>query len=236
MKTVLAIRHIHFENLGILAAELERLDFSITVVDAPTVDFSTLDTLAYDLVIVLGAPIGAFDEDDYPFLQQELVLVQQRIEADKPLLGICLGAQLIARALGADVYAMTHKEIGFGKLALATTPSSADNVLQPLENVPVLHWHGDQFDIPKGSVALAATKWCPNQAFTYGKNILALQFHMEAEPKLIEQWLVGHACELGAADIDKSLLRKDAIKYRDSLVEAGRKTFGNWIAAVGLAE
>lgn len=237
MKTVTAIRHIHFEDLGILAPLLTKLDFNINYVDAPTANFNALDPLADDLLVVLGAPIGAFDETTYPFITHELAFIKQRLDANKPMLGICLGAQLIARLLNATVTPMGHKEIGFAPLVVkdTTKTNDANNPLGLLQNVPVLHWHGDAFSIPKGLQSLAATPLCGTQAFQYA-NSLALQFHLEADPKKIEQWLVGHACELSQAGVDAQKIRDDAKKYGKQLTEAGTKTIQRWLADVGLVD
>lgn len=227
MKTALIIRHIHFEDLGILEPELINNHFKIQYAEAPLVNFTQLNPEQYELIIVLGAPIGAFDEKFYPFLLQELSFIQRAIEIKKPLLGICLGAQLIARLLGARVYPMNHKEIGFSILSLHT--DTPNNPLLPLKDIPVLHWHGDQFDIPKNCQPLASSNLCPNQAFTYQKHILALQFHMEANPSKIEQWLVGHSHELNNAKINLNQLRTDAKKYNHLLTQAGKTTFLQWL-------
>lgn len=230
MKTALIIRHIHFEDLGILESELINNQFQLQYVEAPLTDFTRLDPTQYTLIIVLGAPIGAFDEKLYPFLLQELSFIQKIIEIKKPLLGICLGAQLIARQLGAHVYPMEHKEIGFSILSL--NKNISDNPLLPLENIPVLHWHGDQFDIPNKCQPLASSNLCPNQAFTYQHHILALQFHMEADPNKIEQWLVGHSHELNSANINLNQLRSEAKKYNHLLTQAGKTTFLQWLATL----
>lgn len=231
MKTVLAIRHVYFEGLGIFEALLTDLDFNIEYIDATTFNFDSVDPLDTDFLVVLGAPVGAFEEETYPFLKQELGFIEKRLKANKPLLGICLGAQLIARLLGAKVYSVGEKEIGFGVMQIHDTPS---NPVSKLKDIPVLHWHGDQFDIPKGCISLAATEICPNQAFAFGNNVLALQFHMEANPANIEQWLVGHACELNAAKIDIQKIRYDAAKYGDALTAAAEYVFLNWLASTDL--
>lgn len=231
MKTVLAIRHVHFEGLGVFEEVLTNLNFQIKYIDAPTFDFDSLDPLATDLLIILGAPIGAFEEDTYPFIKKELAFIEKRLKAERPMLGICLGAQLIARLLGAKVYSMGRKEIGFGVMRIH---NSTNNPLNSLIDTPVLHWHGDQFDIPKDCMALAATDICPNQGFVLGKNILALQFHMEANPRNIEQWLVGHACELNVAEIDIKKIRHDAAKYEVILTETAKKVFSNWLHSIEL--
>lgn len=129
MTKTLIIRHIHFENLGVLEAMLINNGFQIQYVEAPLADFSTLDPTQYNLITILGAPIGAFDESLYPFLAQELSFIQTTINIKKPLLGNCLGAQLIARILGAKVYPMHRKEIGFSTLSI--NKDIPDNPLCP---------------------------------------------------------------------------------------------------------
>ena len=145
------------------------------------------------------------------------------------MLGICLGAQLISRIMGGHVGPMKHgkKEIGFGPLEY--TPEGASSPLALLGNVPVLHWHGDEFEIPKGAVRLAKTELCPNQAFSVGTHILGLQFHMEADPAFIESWLVGHCAELSNAGIDIPKLREDAKRLRQELPAAGKAACIAWL-------
>lgn len=181
-----------------------------------------------DLLVVLGGPIGAFDETAYPFLADTLALLRERLARRLPVLGICLGAQLMARALGAGVAPMGHKEIGFAPLAL--TLDGERSVLAPLANgTPVLHWHGDRFEIPPGAESLAATPLCPHQAFALGTHALALQFHLEADLSRIEQWLVGHACELAAAGVDLQALRSGAREHGAALAQAAQAVFGAWL-------
>src|SRR5690554_1466606 len=113
MKTALVLRHIHFEDLGVLAQLLHELGYTINYLDPALDGLTALDATSPDLLVVLGGPIGAFDDRAYPFLIDELQLIRRRLDVRLPLLGICLGAQLMARALGADVGPMAHKEIGF---------------------------------------------------------------------------------------------------------------------------
>ncbi|HET7266807.1 MAG TPA: glutamine amidotransferase, partial [Oleiagrimonas sp.] len=180
-----------------------------------------------DLLVVLGGPIGAFDEAAYPLIARELALVRQRLEAQRPLLGICLGAQLIARALGAAVYAMADKEIGFAPVTL--TAAGEASPLAALGDVPVLHWHGDMFELPEHATRLAATDACANQAFSVGANVLALQCHLEADPRQIERWLVGHASELAGAGVAPGALREKAQALHASLPRAAEAVLGQWL-------
>lgn len=230
MKTVIAIRHLHFEDLGTLEALLTARAYVVRYLDAASDDLRTLDTSAADLLVVLGGAIGAFDEGSYPFIHDELAVICQRLECRRPLLGICLGAQLIARALGAGVTSMGVKEIGFAPLTL--TPAGEASPLAALGKVPVLHWHGDRFDIPDGATRLAGTEICTNQAFSVGHHVLALQCHLEADPHQIERWLVGHAGELAQAGIDPCALRTKAKALQTDLPLAAQAAFNAWLDGI----
>ncbi len=225
--TAIAIRHLHFEDLGTLEPLLQSRGYAVRYVDAPTEDLRAPHIADADLLVVLGGPIGAFDEDAYPLLADELALVRRRLGSQQPLLGICLGAQLIARALGAPVAPMGVKEIGFAPLAL--TAAGHDSPLAALGDVPVLHWHGDQFGIPPGAQCLAGTATCPHQGFALGPQVLGLQCHLEADPRAIERWLVGHACELAQAGVDPRALRAEARALQARLPAAAGAVFTRWL-------
>ncbi len=228
MKGALVIRHVHFEDLGTIEPFLLEEGYAVQYIDASVDDLTSLDAATPDLVVVLGGPIGAFDDDVYPFLRAELTFVQKRLDAGLPILGICLGAQLIARALGAGVAPMGHKEIGFAPVSLTT--AGEDSVLAALGTTPVLHWHGDMFEIPANATSLATTELCANQAFALGSSVLALQFHLEADTKLIERWLVGHAHELSTSGIRPQELRSHARQFESELAKVSRQVIGPWLA------
>lgn len=231
MKIATALRHVHFEDLGSFEAPLLRAGYRLQYIDAGVDDLRALDTGATDILFVLGAPVGVYEEDIYPFLADERALLQARLAKGRPTFGICLGAQLIAAALGARVYPSGGKEIGFAPVAL--TPAGCKSPLRHLDGVKVLHWHGDTFDLPEGATHLAATGLCPHQAFALGANVLGVQFHIEADPAKIERWLIGHACELAGAKIDPRALRADAVRYGPGLKNAAEKMFAEWLAGLG---
>ena len=228
MKTAGAIRHIHFEDLGTFEAVLTAAGYKIHYYDVGVHELWTLDQPLVDLLIVLGGPVSVYESDAYPFLAEELRILQARIAENRPTLGICLGAQQIAAALGAAVASSGQKEIGFSQLALTTAGELGP--IRHLAGVPVLHWHGDNFQTPSGANNLASTTGCPAQAFSKGSNVLGLQFHAEVDASAgIERWLIGHSAELAAAGKDPSALRDEAARFGPLLREAGRKMLAEWL-------
>lgn len=228
MKTALAFRHVPFEDLGTLADTLQSLGYQCRYIDTPVDDISTLDPLKADLLVVLGGPIGAYEDDMYPFLGEEIRHIRERLAHGKPVLGICLGAQLMARALGADVAPMGVTEIGYAPLTL--TPGEHSALLAPLTDLPVLHWHGDRFSIPQGAHHLACSAVCDNQAFLVAGHALALQFHPEVSANGLEGWLVGHASELNHVGIDPRTLRQQAAQFSPALADAVQQVITRWLA------
>ena len=226
-RTAIAIRHVAFEDLGLLAPMLAERGYAVRYLEAgvDATDACVLD--AADLVVVLGGPIGVYEVDRYPFLAGERAAIASRLAARKPTLGICLGAQLIAQALGAEVAATGKVEIGFGALTL--TDEGRASVLGSIGDVPVLHWHGDQFAIPTGAQRLAQTPGFPNQAFAIDRHVLGLQFHLEVEATQLERWLIGHAHELASHRIDPNSLRRDAATHGPALTRAARGIFAAWL-------
>ena len=229
-KTALALRHVAFEDVGVWAATLEAEDYDLAYVEVGLRPLPIDRLAACDLLIVLGAPIGVYETDAYPFLIEEIAAIGRRLAARRPTLGVCLGAQLMAAALGARVAPGPGKEIGYAPVELA--PAAKDSPLAAIDGVDVLHWHGDVFDLPSGAERLAATPLCPNQAFRIGDWALALQFHLEADPEAIESWLIGHTGELAAARIDPRTIRADALRYGPAVAEAGRRVLATWLEAL----
>ncbi len=229
-RTCIAVRHVAFEDLGLLGALLAARDYDIRFHEAGVESFDSGTLVATDLVIVLGGPIGVYEAEAYPFIAGEIAAIEARLEADKPMLGICLGAQMMAAALGARVAPGPVKEIGFAPLTLSDAGKAS--VLAPLGATPVLHWHGDNCDLPAGCEKLASTEACPVQAFSRLPSQLALQFHLETEPERLERWLVGHTVELGKAGIDPRDLRRQAAAYGNTTAAAGRLVLSRWLDSI----
>jgi GMP synthase (glutamine-hydrolysing) len=230
MPATVALRHVPFEDLGLLAPLLTKRGHSLRYVDVPVTDLESVDPLAPELLVVLGGPIGVYDNDSYPFIDAEVALIEKRLASAKPLLGICLGSQLIAKALGARVYPAGVKEIGWAPIEL--TAEGRESCLRRLEGASVLHWHGDTFDLPAGARRLASTRVCANQAFSYGAAALALQFHAEAAGAALEAWFVGHTAEISKTPgISVKSLRADTARCTPAIERAGAACFADWLAA-----
>jgi GMP synthase (glutamine-hydrolysing) len=234
MRTALALTHVPFEDLGSLAEVLSARDYEVRIVDACTADLESVDALAPTLLIVLGGPISVYETEVYPFLHRELELLRQRLALNAPTLGICLGAQLMAAALGARVYpGVQGKEIGWAALAPGADATACPAMAELLiPDLPVLHWHGDTFDLPPGAAHLAASARYPNQAWSLGAGILALQFHPEVLTLALERWYVGHACELAAAQVDVARLRSDGRTFGAALYNAARRFWSRWLDGI----
>lgn len=233
MPEALAFRHVAFEDLGLLEPILERRGLAVRYVDVPVTDLDDRDALAPALLVVLGGPIGVCQTAEYPFLTREIRLIEQRLAARLPTLGICLGSQLMAKALGAKVYPSGVKEIGWAPVTL--TAEGKASGLTHLADVPVLHWHGDTFDLPQGAVRLASTQACANQAFAHGSHALALQFHAEAAGRALEAWFVGHTGEIAATPgLSVGKLRAETARCTPALVRHATAAFGEWLDSCGL--
>jgi GMP synthase (glutamine-hydrolysing) len=233
MKTAIAIRHIAFEDLGTFEDVLLAQGFEIRYVEAGRDDLSTLDAREPALLVLLGGPIGAYEENLYPFLSDEMRLAEQRLSAGLPLLGICLGAQIMARALGARVYPGRAKEIGWTALTLSEAGRFGPTAHLSPELTSMLHWHGDTFDLPPGATLLASTPLTKNQVYAWGDCALASQCHPEIRAQLIERWLVGHAGELAHAGVSPTALREATLQFGPALEVQGRKCFEQWLAETG---
>lgn len=234
-REVLAIRHVYFEDLGSFERVLGDRGRPVRYVDVGFARVGALNPVSASLMVILGGPINACDDARYPTLAPIAALIEKRIAAGLPTLGICLGAQLIARVLGARVYAAGHQEIGWTPLTL--TDAGRASPLRHIDGAAtsMLHWHCDTFDLPQGATHLASTPLCENQAFSWGSHVLGLQCHPEVRADRFEPWLIGHAAEIASAGIDVNALRAGTAQHGPCLEAQASRMFGEWLDAVDTA-
>ncbi|HMK64184.1 MAG TPA: type 1 glutamine amidotransferase [Thermodesulfobacteriota bacterium] len=198
-KTALILQHTSIERGGLYETVLEEEDWALDV--RPLYSGSSLPaSLAdYGMILVLGGPMSANDEAEFPFLKEETFFIRKAIKIGYPVLGVCLGAQLMAKALGAGIYPGPHKEIGW--YWLNQTPAAR---IDPLFGMLdpyflVFQWHGETFDLPTEAVCLAGNQAYPHQAFRYGNLAYGLQFHMEITKPMLKNWISSWAEEITEA-------------------------------------
>jgi GMP synthase (glutamine-hydrolysing) len=225
MKNAVAICHVAFEDAGTLAPVLAERGIALSYLQAGVDDLSP--ALAADLVLVLGGPIGIYEIDRYPFLKDELAVIETVVKQGTPVVGICLGAQALAAVLASRVYPGPQAELGWDELTL--TDDGKASPLGVLEGLRVLNWHGDTFDLPSGATRLASTPLTPNQAFSYGPKVLALQFHVELPERDMERWLIGHTLELAKNKVDLASMREATARYAPPTNAASQKLFNDWL-------
>ncbi len=219
---VLAVRHVPFEGLGTIAPVLEARHIGIHYADAflkqPIPDWRRAAGL-----IVMGGPMSA--NANLPFVRREIEVLAEAVEAGKPVLGVCLGAQLLARALGARVYPNAVKEIGWGPVRW--TEAAARDVLLAGLDAPetVFHWHGETFDLPAGAEWLASSAVCRRQAFRAGSNAYGFQFHLEVTPEIVSGWCLEEANAGAVRGLDGPI---DPYANSARLAELAELVFGRW--------
>jgi len=238
MRKLLVCQHVPHEILGTLNPMLKRAGFRIRYVNfgrhpdaKPTLD-------GYDGLVVLGGPMSAYDDHQLPHLIVEMKLIESAMQRNLPVLGICLGAQLIARTLGARVYANHIKEIGWYPVA-PSDQAEQDPLFGGFgKSETLFQWHGDTFDIANGAIHLAWSRHCTNQAFRYGNNVYAFQFHLEVDEPMILRWLKvpENRKEIASlhGDIDPDQIHLQTGRHIGRLHELSDRVFGALIELFGL--
>jgi GMP synthase (glutamine-hydrolysing) len=227
MKRALIVRHTPFEGAAGFRQPIEEAGYQFERINVSDPGFTWLDWLDPDLVVVMGGPMGVYERETYPWIDGEVTGLALRIAARRPTLGICLGSQMIAAALGCRVYPGPLKEVGFAPITL--TEAGAASPLRHVAGVPVLHWHGDTFELPDGAELLAATHLYANQAFRIGDSLLAIQFHPEmGEDPRFAEWLRDEEY-IHAAGTDSATLRGEHDRLGPAAVRAGRALVAEWL-------
>jgi len=225
-----------FVTLGTLEPVLIEKGFSITVYDATTDNISAIDPDNADLMVILGGPQSPYETDKYPYLQGEIDLLSKRLLNDRPTLGIALGAQLIASALGEKVYPGKEKDLGveINWGPLVTTPEGQRAALDIFteDSAKVLTWQNDGYDLPADCVSLAEAGAYGNQAFQYKNNCLALQFHAEVTLEILTKWMDLLDQDFKLAGIDKEVFRYETEKYVGEMGKKASRFWQTWIDLV----
>ncbi len=232
---VTAFRHLFSEGLGSLGQIIEKAGGSYQYIDTYREDFENFDPLLPDLLIVLGGTPGVYQADDYPFLKTEMKLMEQRLKKDLPTLGICLGSQMMAQILGGKVYkGPKGSEIGWFEVKVNDAGSKTPVRHFDSSQTHLLQWHGDTFDLPKDATLLASSEKYQNQAFSYGKNALGLQFHSEVTPAMLKGWSVGGADLVACGKLDIHRLRRDTDEHGPRMMAQTEKFMLEWMEKTGV--
>ncbi|MXZ48691.1 MAG: type 1 glutamine amidotransferase [Candidatus Dadabacteria bacterium] len=237
MPKLLVFQHVPHEILGTLDPMLRDAGFRIRYVNFGRSNYKIPRLRNYDGLVVLGGPMNVDEIEEYPYLVPETESIREFIEMDAPVLGVCLGSQLIAKALGARIRKNPEKEIGWYDVS-PTEEGGEDRLMGAFGAVEkVFQWHGDTFEIPPGAVHLATSPACANQAFRYGDKVYGFQFHLEVDAPMIERWLVTPVNkkeieELGGK-INPDVIRSETPKHIDALSDLSRRTFGGFIDLLG---
>jgi GMP synthase (glutamine-hydrolysing) len=237
MPRLLVFQHVPFEILGTLNPLFKRSGFRIRYVNFGRHPDAEPSLEGYDGLVVLGGPMSVSETRKHRHLTTELRVIEEAIQRDFPVLGVCLGAQLIAKALGSRVWKNGEKEIGWYDVSRADD-ASADPVVAPFkDSEKVFQWHGDTFEIPRGGVHLASSPACSNQAFRMGEKVYGFQFHLEVDEPLIERWLktasFKEEIESLGGKVTVEGIRRDTKAHIHRLTRLSQKCFGAFIGLFG---
>ncbi len=232
MPTVFVLQHAACEPLGMIESALTRSGLSLHCFYAQDGDLVPQEIGAAAGLVVLGGSMGVQDQQQYPFLGKELDLIKQAVTQKVPILGVCLGAQLLASALGAGVRQNAKQEIGWHPVFL--TAEAAEDPLW--RGVPQtwtgFHWHGDIFEVPPGAVSLASSVLTPCQAFRFGSFAYGFQFHLEVTDAIIRDWIAEFAGELTREDLDAAPILAGISEHLAPMQTLAGEVFGRWAAMV----
>jgi GMP synthase (glutamine-hydrolysing) len=230
--TALVLQHAPEEPGGLFEEFLLNQGWKLEVI--PLFSIPNLPPLRkrFELILVLGGPMSANNEDRYPFLKQELLFLKRALKLGHPVFGICLGAQLMAKALGARVYPGPYKEIGWYWLN-KTSLAKRDPLFSLLDPYfLVFQWHGETFDLPSDAICLAGNDTYPHQAFRFGSLAYGVQFHLELTEELLRTWLASWSDEIGEArpqPLSAGEILEDAVVYLDRLQAQARQVFSCYL-------
>lgn len=232
MPLVSVLQHDAVEPLGTIADALGAVGIDAEYIRIYAGDPVPADLTSADGLIVMGGPMGVYEQDRYPFLAEEIRFIQRTFQKETPILGVCLGSQLLAAALGAPVAPGPQREIGWYPITLTEAASEDALWAGAPANWMGFHWHGDIHGLPPGATLLARSELTPCQAFRAGRHTYGLQFHMEVTRPIIGDWLSAFADEaLGGAQ-SRTQIVAGADAHLMAMLKLGKQVFGRWARLV----
>ena len=238
-RLALVLRHLDIAHLGNLEPVLLSRGYEVEYVDVAEVDVSAIDPAAADLVVVLGGDMGVNESGEFAFLRREVDLLaarlgSARLGSARPTLGICLGAQLMAEALGGSVTKGPTVEIGFREVVV--TDAGRDSPVRHVAGIPMMEWHGDTFELPVEAQRLAGSAAYENEAWSIGDTVFAVQFHPELTGPMYEEWIVSGLAELDELGVSADDLRAEALRHGAAMEAASIAMFGEWLDGLPAAQ
>lgn len=223
MKPVIVLQHIACETLGTIENLLVSKNIPFRYVKTYAGEPVPKNMGESSALIVMGGPMGVYETDIYPFLKEEMRLIENALHEQRPVLGICLGSQLLAAVLGSRVRKGRQKEIGWHPVRFSEEGKK--------DALMAFHWHGDIFDLPKGAALLASSELTQVQAYRYNKNVYGFLFHMEVTEMMIRDWVMTFSDELSSAKIDAKSILNGIPTYLPNLNSVGKSIFGAWVGS-----
>ncbi len=234
---VLIVCHHRKEDIGTFEEVLRERGFTLDIILGHEDKLPNIEPSAHDLTIIMGGAMGVYEADEHPYLYSEIEYIKKRIEVNKPLLGICLGGQLIAKALGGEVYkGKQGRETGWREIHVTDAGKKSPVHYLDATQTKMTQGHQDTFDLPDGAVLLATSEQYQNQAFSYGDKTLGFQYHPEMDEERMNVWLNEKNDFLTTDDMPKDQIAKDTKIYADKLKLQTAKFFNAWLDEVGLKE
>lgn len=229
MKPVLVIQNDRVEGAGRFSTQLTEQGFEQRTVIGEAADYDSLSSSDYSALVVLGGAQGAYETSTYPYLLDEIALCQDFLEADKPIVGFCLGAQLLARALGGDVAPAEHKEIGWYDLRLTSEGANDPLLEEHPETLVSLHFHGDRIESVPGGTKLASSALTPIQLFRHGSKAYGIQYHAEVDRPLLELMCDNNKNYMQDNGVDPQTVLKESSTHLAAFENSCRKMLDRWI-------
>ena len=223
-KRILVIQHIDIENPGIILDLMSKKGISY---DCVKIENNNLNLFDYDGLLIMGGPMSVNEKDQYSFIDTEIELVNHYLKLQKPILGICLGSQIIASALNSSIYKNSKQELGWHDVSLSQTK---DTIFENLENnFLAFHWHGDIFNLPDNSIQLASSKISNIQAFVFQKQCYGILFHLEVTKEIVQNIVNKFESDLIFESIDKSTILDELEEKIEKINFNGKIIFNRWL-------